>query len=380
MECGWHHAVPRSRREGDAQSLARDESIRSTLEWRSAERLTTPAGQDVAATLSRDGTRIAFSQQQETSRIWAFPIDTTGRPRVVGEGRPLTEEGAMACVSALSPDGVKLAYELWRPGTDRSELWVRTSTAGRASSSRPMPKGPVWSRDGTSVAYATSAETNNRSSRRPLTGRWAAWSDSSHPWSSEVMFGPAAWTPGTARSARSCHRFRLGGADVDRAVARLEPEGGAAGAHSPVVPRRCPVLGTGRSPPTVVGFSLRCCDSTDQHRARWSPRLRGASSRHGSVSRRTTNRLTSRGGSADGKTIFFISKGSTSHLNLWAARFDPERGQPVGEPFALTHFDSSTMVISPYIDSSELGISARHAALTMLTVTGSIWMLENVDR
>ena len=38
------------------------------------------------------------------------------------------------------------------------------------------------------------------------------------------------------------------------------------------------------------------------------------------------------------------------------------------------------MVISPYLDSSELSISARHAALTMLTVTGSIWMLENVDR
>ena len=84
--------------------------------------------------------------------------------------------------------------------------------------------------------------------------------------------------------------------------------------------------------------------------------------------------------SADGKTIFFVSKGSTSHLNLWATRFDPERGQPVGEPFALTQFDSPTKVISPYLDSSELSISARHAALTMLTVTGNIWMLKHVDR
>jgi hypothetical protein len=60
---------------------------------------------------------------------------------------------------------------------------------------------------------------------------------------------------------------------------------------------------------------------------------------------------------------------SASHLNLWATRFDPERGQPVGKPFALTEFDSPTMVISPYLDSSELSVSARHAALTMLTVS-----------
>jgi hypothetical protein len=29
---------------------------------------------------------------------------------------------------------------------------------------------------------------------------------------------------------------------------------------------------------------------------------------------------------------------------------------------------------------SDLGISPHDAVLTMLTVTGSIWMLENVDR
>jgi hypothetical protein len=83
---------------------------------------------------------------------------------------------------------------------------------------------------------------------------------------------------------------------------------------------------------------------------------------------------------SDGKALFFVSKGSGSYQNLWATRFDPERGRPVGQPFALTQFDSPTMLISPYIETSDLSISARHAALTMLTVTGSIWMLENLDR
>ena len=83
---------------------------------------------------------------------------------------------------------------------------------------------------------------------------------------------------------------------------------------------------------------------------------------------------------SDGKTIFFISKRSTSHLNLWAAQFDPERGTPIGEPFPLTHFDSPKRAISPYIDQSYLAISSRHAVLQMMTVSGSVWMLEHVDR
>ena len=56
------------------------------------------------------------------------------RPRVVGEGRQLTEEGAVASTPSLSPDGSKLAYELSRPGIDRSEVWVMDIDGGDASS------------------------------------------------------------------------------------------------------------------------------------------------------------------------------------------------------------------------------------------------------
>jgi hypothetical protein len=62
------------------------------------------------------------------------------------------------------------------------------------------------------------------------------------------------------------------------------------------------------------------------------------------------------------------------------SRFDPERGRPVGEPFALTAFDSPGHRISTYIDRNELSISAQHAVLPITSVTGSIWMLEGVDR
>jgi hypothetical protein len=82
----------------------------------------------------------------------------------------------------------------------------------------------------------------------------------------------------------------------------------------------------------------------------------------------------------DGRTLYFLSRHPTSFYNLWGIRFDPDRGKPRGEPFMVTRLDSPGLVISPLIGESEIGISARRAMLTMATVSGSIWLLDNVDR
>jgi hypothetical protein len=82
----------------------------------------------------------------------------------------------------------------------------------------------------------------------------------------------------------------------------------------------------------------------------------------------------------DGRTIYFLSRHSSPFFNLWASRFDREHGKPVGEPFQLTNFDSPSLLIWPEIAGAANGISAHRAVLTMATVTGNIWMIENVDR
>ena len=82
----------------------------------------------------------------------------------------------------------------------------------------------------------------------------------------------------------------------------------------------------------------------------------------------------------DGRTLYFLSRSPGAFFNLWGIRFDPEGGQPVGAPFTITRFDSPGQMISPDVGETETGISARHAMLTMATVTGNIWMLDNVDR
>ena len=48
-----------------------------TLDWIEAERMTSGAGQDVAAALAPEGSRMAFSVQQQSTRLWLFPLDAS---------------------------------------------------------------------------------------------------------------------------------------------------------------------------------------------------------------------------------------------------------------------------------------------------------------
>ena len=60
-------------------------------------------------------------------------------------------------------------------------------------------------------------------------------------------------------------------------------------------------------------------------------------------------------------------------------RFDPDRGVAVGQPFDITHFISPSLAIAPRMDVSEIQIAAGRAVLPMMSSTGSVWMLDNVD-
>ena len=83
----------------------------------------------------------------------------------------------------------------------------------------------------------------------------------------------------------------------------------------------------------------------------------------------------------DGRTIFFVARhASYSGHNVWGVRFDPARGIPGDEPFRVTSFDSITLAIDPRMSVTEVGVSSDRLALPMMSVTGNIWMLDNVDK
>jgi len=82
----------------------------------------------------------------------------------------------------------------------------------------------------------------------------------------------------------------------------------------------------------------------------------------------------------DGRTLYFLSRQHAADpFDLWGIRFDSNRGV-VGTPFRVTHFDSPNQMISPDVANTDIGIVERWVLLTIETVTGNIWMLDNVDQ
>jgi hypothetical protein len=82
----------------------------------------------------------------------------------------------------------------------------------------------------------------------------------------------------------------------------------------------------------------------------------------------------------DGRTLYFLSRKSAGHFNLWGVRMDPARGTPAGEPFQITSFASPDLVIDPNMGMSEMDVRGRRLLLMMRKATGNIWTLSGVDR
>ena len=82
--------------------------------------------------------------------------------------------------------------------------------------------------------------------------------------------------------------------------------------------------------------------------------------------------------SADGKLVYFVQ--ADSFVNVWAVRFDPVAGTPVGAPFQVTRYDSPRHQLSPRFGAAEIGVSPGRLILTIMEQTGNIWMLDNVDK
>jgi len=83
--------------------------------------------------------------------------------------------------------------------------------------------------------------------------------------------------------------------------------------------------------------------------------------------------------SPDGRTIYFVS-GPGGFFNIWGIRFDPAAGKPVGQPFQLSKFDSPRLMILRTIPFVGLSFTQNKLVVTMAEESGSIWLLDNVDR
>ena len=351
-----------------------------SLRWVAGpDRLTTGPGIDSDVALSADGKKLAFTTRREETRIWAMPFDPV-KAQVKGAGQPETPADIEAWASALSRDGKKLAYVALRPG--KQELRERILDGGTdkllLASDNYYRGYPHWSPDGTRLAYYRSAPVKGVESGRagysfmvlPENG-----GDEQVVTSEGPLIGPTDWfadgqrVVGVTRRPEG-DRFKIWIAPVpavpngetqvqvvaqDPACnffqARISPDGRwilylRVRVTDPNVGNLyvAPVAG-GESTPVTTGrvFDDKPC---------WSP---------------------------DGKMIFFLSQRS-GFFNVWGIRFATATGKPVGDPFPVTRFENPARMATPANQSSEMSVTSNRLALPITELSGSIWILENVDR
>jgi TolB protein len=120
------------------------------------QQLTTGAGQDVGAAISRDGRRLAFSILRQNADIWRLPVSPrTGRL----EGPPekviaTTREDSRG---AWAKDGGRIAFNSDRSG--EMNIWLFDAARGSALQLTRGPGGdfqPGFSPDGRQIAFFSS--------------------------------------------------------------------------------------------------------------------------------------------------------------------------------------------------------------------------------
>jgi Tol biopolymer transport system component len=292
--------------------------------------------------------------------------------RVTSEGTPLTPEEGTVEVSDLAPDGERVAYILRRAGMKSADLWTLHADTGKRELLAQSVLSVCWSPDGKSLTYSLFRLQSGEWALavRALTGSERLLS----PWSSQAALLPTDWTrdgailgayfspihgaatlalwPSSQPSSKS-ERILMSEAGASLYDPRISRDGRwvAFLVHRHGDQRLELVVAPAGGAPSAKWTRI-AAHHVLPDKPRWAP---------------------------DGRILYFLSRQNTSFYNLWGVRFDGERGRSVGEPFMITRFDSQSHMISPE-SMTGMGISARRAVLTMASVTGSVWMLDNVDK
>jgi hypothetical protein len=82
---------------------------------------------------------------------------------------------------------------------------------------------------------------------------------------------------------------------------------------------------------------------------------------------------------SDGRTIYFISNRDSAFFDVWAVGFDPAKGAITGAESRVTRYNNPGRLISAS-GLSELGVGATHLIVPITETSGSVWILDGVDR
>jgi serine/threonine protein kinase len=346
-----------------------------TLRWLAGpERLTT-GSLDTDIAPSPDGKRLALTVRNESTRAWSLPFDArTGK--VKGEGKPVTTVGRLPEFLNLSRDGKHLLYVTGFPGTQKGELWEKSLADNRETLLTVVDSGtiasPCWSRNGARIGYLRGRSTSSwdgsiavqpagggdeqviASGAGDLIGDWSAdgqWILASTDRQSPGQWRELALYPlSAAPHAESQMRVLTSHVEYGLFQARFSPDDRWVCFNAVKAADESIIYVV----PSSGGEWRRISEDNG-----WSDKPHW---------------------SADGKTIFYLSNRVTGFYNVWGIRFDPEQGKPVGQPFQVTSFDSPGRLVWPNLGGAEITLSADRLVLPVEEMTGSIWVLDGVDR
>lgn len=361
-------------------SLWRVPIDRGTPAWEAAVRLATSLVAMERAAVSNDGTMIAFTSLQSSTRAWVFPFDPD-RGTPPGDGHPVTDEDASVLNLSLSADGKAIYYQESRPGQklgpQEAKLpLLRTSLDTRET--RVIVDGgagnPVPSADGGATAYLLYRVPAASDFEYAL-----AWRDKAHREQLISSWGPNLAIPTAMRRDQQAVLASLMPRALTGSAALVEWPLGSGRVAEPsrvLLASSTRQFWQGRYSPDGRWVSFVVGDVADQGRLELGI-VPASATRASSWTRVAADHVwpDKPRWSPDGRTLYFLSKGAGGLFNLWAARIDPERGVPAGAPFQLTHFDSTRWHIDSRDAVCEMGIAEGRLVLPMASVRGSIWLL-----
>jgi len=351
-----------------------------TLAWVDGpERLNSAGlGPETGLAPSRDGKQLAFSTGNQHVGIWLFPFDArSGRQVNVTEGRSVTPLDVSAGFPDLSPDGKKLLYAAWVRGNDQQQIWERSLDDGRDRLLIPGDEFdrfcPRWLPDSRQIIYsrfdrhqgpAPLAIFNPEGNRELLVTSPGRGQDYVYDVSPDGRRALGS-TNRRARDQSALAIFPLTGAEAAPEVAELAFDPGKelwAPRLSPDGRWVCFIAQMEKSKPGVSviyvmpfagGPWVRMTEEDVwADKPRWSP---------------------------DGRTIYFIANYNSRFLNVWKRNFDPAAGRPVGPPAQVTTFENPGRLIPGNVSGLELSFNKKFLALPIREVTGSIWVIDDVD-
>jgi len=339
------------------------------------ERLTTTAAaQDRDLVLSTDGRHLAFVSRTDETRLWSFPLARGGA--IAADGQPIAGGDSSDLRAAFASDGDRMVYQSVRRGgySELRSLSLLDRREHLLTSGTDPIEHVIWSHDGQRVGYWT------RRKDGASTGR----SDRSE----FVVLNPAGGTE---------TQYELTGAQSNLVPFDWAPDGRT-------------ILGTCGRPGAVCSLDLSALKRTpvvlasdpgfDLLQAHFSPDARWIVFVAQDRKDRGVSKLyvmPASGGawipvsdgrvfddkprwSSDGTMLYYLSSRG-AFLNVWARRFEPRTGEPVGEPVRITSFTSGRRLISPdRINRMEMDIGPDRLVLPVTESSSQIWVLDGVDR